>query len=79
MPCFSELSSPPQTLSFSFPVSAGVPEEAGPQAGSGQLPSETCPTSHQVPAAPQGVVPLSQLMWSPTNTVHHCLLVSVFI
>lgn len=39
-------------LSFS----PGMPEEAGPQAGSGLLPPETSPTPHQVPAATQGSV-----------------------
>lgn len=36
--------------------SAGVPEEAGAQAGFGFLPLETSPTAHQVPAATQGSV-----------------------
>lgn len=47
-------------MDLPFSLSAGVPEEAGPQAGSGLLPSETSPTPHQVPAAAQGSVHLSQ-------------------
>lgn len=35
-------------------LSTGVSEEAGPQAGTGLVSAETCPTPHQVPAAAQG-------------------------
>lgn len=37
-----------------------MPEEAGPQAGSGLLPPKASPAPHQVPATSQGSVELNQ-------------------
>jgi len=67
-PC-THLYLPPPSLFFSPSFSAGVPEEARPQAGSGLLPPETSPAPRQVPAATQGSVQLSQSVME-RHTMH---------
>lgn len=46
MPCAYQEAESVNDVSLSLSLSAGVPEEAGPQAGSGLLPPETSPTPH---------------------------------